>query len=632
MTYSEVLGRFDNLYYDLSRYFSYKQAPQDIVIVAIDEKSLSAIGKWPWDRRIHARLINQLTNENTKAIGLDVIFSEPDLKTPASDAQLADAIAQASNVVLPIFFESPSQTSPIIVNQPIASLSTHAAALGRVHVPLDVDGVARSIYLQEGVGAQPIPLFAAMLLKVSGELPKDAVWSENINVRVVDSYIGEIKRQNLRRVRFLGPPGHFSQISYVDVLEGQYPQNYFQNKIVLVGSVAAGMGDALPTPVSAESQPMSGVEYHANVVASIRDQALVKALPIWLTCLICAVLSLFPLLYIAKLPPLKALLFTMLCYVVVTFIALTLPSLFNIWVPPSGTIVALLLTYPIWSWRKLESAHAYLDQALKQLQAEIASLGLQSKEIKFDEIQDVMQARINKVELTSQYLSDFQQTRLDALAFISHDIRTPLAAALMSLESQIENPAEKNLAFVQPMLVRALNMADEFLQSSRAEMIDYQKFVPINLLALVEQAIDEVFYVARTHHVQVLRPSVAEDAIWVLGDFGLLQRAITNLLLNAVKYSRQGTSVELFVSQLNNCATIAIKDHGPGIPADKLSKLFKRFSRLEGEYQVPTGSGLGLYFVDVCLKKHGGTIKVNSTLGVGTEFTIQLPLVDVESL
>lgn len=74
LAYSGLLVRFDNLHYDLGRYLTFKPAPADIVIVAIDETSLKSIGRWPWSRNVHADLVNKLKLEQARVIGLDIIF------------------------------------------------------------------------------------------------------------------------------------------------------------------------------------------------------------------------------------------------------------------------------------------------------------------------------------------------------------------------------------------------------------------------------------------------------------------------------------------------------------------------------------------------------------------------------
>ena len=146
-------------------------------------------------------------------------------------------------------------------------------------------------------------------------------------------------------------------------------------------------------------------------------------------------------------------------YLAVTFVAIALPQYLNVWVPPAGALIAILLTYPIWSWRKLESAQIYLDNALKELQAELGQLGVEKANLESIQARDEMQSRIAKVEITSQFLRESQQKRLDTLAFISHDIRAPLAAAIMQLEEVENATSSKSALRVTQMLNRALNMA-----------------------------------------------------------------------------------------------------------------------------------------------------------------------------
>ena len=171
LAYSGFLVRFDNLHYDLGRYLTFKSAPADIVIVAIDEVSLESIGRWPWSRIVHADLVNKLKREQARVIGLDVIFSEPELGNTEADLILSKAIEDAGNVVLPVLFEEPFRGSPIKQSVPMEIFSSHAAALGRVHVPLDADGIARSIYLWEGLGSARMPHFSQAVLQAANELP-----------------------------------------------------------------------------------------------------------------------------------------------------------------------------------------------------------------------------------------------------------------------------------------------------------------------------------------------------------------------------------------------------------------------------------------------------------------------------
>jgi CHASE2 domain-containing sensor protein/nitrogen-specific signal transduction histidine kinase len=634
LSLSGALVRFDNLYYDLGRYLTFKQAPADIVIVAIDEASLNDLGRWPWSRTVHAALVNKLKIEQARVIGLDIVFSEPELSDPDADLVLAESIGQAKNVVLPVLFEVPLVGVPVKQSLPLAILAENAAGIGRVHVPLDADGMARSIYLWEGLSFNgfdviSLPHFAESVLKVAKLFPDDVnATSPKLHFDENPSFVSaglmqsHLVWQDARKINFSGPPGHFQRISYAKVLSGDYPAGFFKNKIVLVGATAVGMGDILPTPISALSQPMSGVEFNANVIEAMRHSGLVVDAPLYLICIFCALLAIVPLLWLPKLTPFKSLLAIILYVLVVISVTVSMPHFINVWMPPTGALSAILLAYPIWSWRKLDSVQVFFDSELQHLRYDLALNGVEQATLIENANEDPFHTRISKVRLMTKHLRDLQRDRSDTLAFISHDIRAPLATAIMLLSESEHNESSRRII---KMLSSAHDMAENFLQASRAEMADVTNFQVLDFLWVVQQALDDVYEVAREKHI-TLDAHFPDSSLWVLGDFGLLQRAILNILLNAVKYSPVNSSIQIRLAHTQQMVVLNITNAGPGIPPDKIVRLFKRFSRIEGEHQAPEGSGLGLYFVDVIIKKHHGEIFVTSELGQFTTFKISLPL------
>jgi CHASE2 domain-containing sensor protein len=637
---SGLLSRFDHIFYDVGRYFSFKEAPDDIVIIAIDERSLDAIGKWPWSRKTHAQLLQKLSPSQAKVIGLDIFFSEPDLSHPEEDAGLAATIKQLANVVLPVIIETPFQGAKIQHNASMPLLADRAAAVGRVNVPLDSDGIARGIYLWEGVSANQtnvlgLPLFAYSVLQVADRLPSDFLQTPPlIEISAKNKQLQRfLARFDEKRIQFYGPPGHFKQISYVNVLSGEVPAVYFKDKIVLIGATAVGMGDVLATPVSGFSRPMSGVEFHANVIESMRQSQLVSIAPLWLTGLLCAFLSIIPTLWLPKVKPLHALLMILLYLTVLIIGSLALPQLLHVWVAPSSALLMVLLAYPLWSWRRLDSAQSFLDVELQHLKNDLIQFGLRpvNSEVldpqanKASYLQrDIFQSRILEVQFAAQLLRDLQKNRNDTLAFISHDIRMPLATALMLLKEQ-DFAAQKSR--IVQMLDRANTLAENFLQISKAETASLANFKELELNGLMQESTDNVYHLARSKSIK-FNMVLSEEPLWVQGDFGLLHRAFVNILLNAVKYSPESTQVDVHLAQQQGQAIVVITDHGYGIPAERIPQLFKRFSRLEETYQTVEGSGLGLYFVDVTIKKHQGRIDVASKLGQWTTFTLTLPIIN----
>ncbi|PPC88431.1 MAG: histidine kinase [Methylotenera sp.] len=613
-----LLSRVDNVLFDIGQKWHQGKPPVDIVIVAIDENSLSQLGRWPWSRQVHADLIQRLKQENTLAIGLDIIFSEPEQANKNADKALVNAIAQARNVVLPILLETTRVKGQLIETLPLPNLALQAADLGRVHAVLDEDGIARSIYLFEGVGAPVWQHFSQAVLNVATNQPPQ----NQFNVPAAQKNTFSLVREQQKRVSFKGPPGYFSTISYVQVLKGEFEKDTFKNKIVLIGATASGMNDLLSTPVSGLSQPMAGVEFHANVLDSMRNNRLIETLSTLPSLIVLIALALLPLIWMPRLSALTGLISTLVYFVFVSIMAAVLPKIFSIWIPPSAALLPILISYPVWSWRKLEAAQRYLDQELTYLKSFIIQSDFADNTIhRYDSFDD----RIEQVRAAGQQLRFLQNDRKEVLAFISHDLRAPLASAMMLLEEHQQLQSK-----LYAPLSQALHLAEDFLQASRAEMSNSADFKELDFAGVTHQAVDDAYENALKKKITLERDIVG-GLVWVNGNFGLLHRAILNLVMNAIKFAPECSVVVIKLSYASQQAVINVIDNGPGISIDEQKQLFKRFSRLKDTSATPDGAGLGLYFVRTVAEKHRGSVNVESDMGQQTSFNLRLPVLNFQS-
>jgi signal transduction histidine kinase len=174
-------------------------------------------------------------------------------------------------------------------------------------------------------------------------------------------------------------------------------------------------------------------------------------------------------------------------------------------------------------------------------------------------------------------------------------------------------------------LSQALNLAEDFLQSSRAEMVDDASFKELDFAGLVHQATDDAYEAASQKHIKLQRNIV--DNVWVQGNFGLLQRALLNLILNAVKFSPENADINIQLILNNQQAIFSVTNIGAGIAKAEQEKLFKRFSRTASSSGLSEGAGLGLYFVYTVAQKHGGDVRVQSEEGKLTCFSFSLPAI-----
>jgi signal transduction histidine kinase len=500
----------------------------------------------------------------------------------------------------------------LLESPPLPDLAAAAVGLGRVGARLDDDGIARAVDLREGVGAAVWPLFAEELLRVARRQP----------MPVVAAYIPQagpgLVREGLRRIAFAGPPGTIPRISYARVLEGNVPPEVFAGKTVLVGATAIGLGDFLPTPVSAHGQPMPGVELQANAWLSMRDNHLSRSVPGWLGTLSCAALALVPLLWLRRLMPLPGLLASVLWVAVVGIASALLPSLFNLWFAPTGALVAGLSAFPLWSWRRLEAARLHLDQELLQLGANLPRTDVERDSS--DEVRGLgFEQRIAWVQAAQRRMQRLETQRNEALAFISHDLRAPLASAVQRLESEPFCESEQLL----PVLRRAQCMAQDFLQLARAEALDPRQMKTLDLVSLLHQAVDEVWSLARRNDQQIRR-LLPDDPVWVKGDFAALERCAINLLQNAVTYASAGTQIGIGLDRLPEGIRFWVENEGAELVEEQRTRLFQRFSRGEKGLGNATSTGLGLYYVRTVAEKHGGTAGVECAAGK-VRFWIRLP-------
>ena len=367
------LWRWDQLIYDAQLRFWSRPAPDDIIIVAIDEASLAQFGRWPWSRQVHAHLLKKIMDEGPRAVAFDIIFAEPDLENPAGDKQFAEAIHASGRVALPVLMEQRRAGGQPLEILPLPALADAAAALGHVHVELDPDGIARRLYLREGLGSPYWPHLSLALLKIAGQLPAGAELAHRKAGEASQAPLVWFREQALL-IPYAGPPGHFRHVSFAQVMHGNYAPDAFRDKLVLIGSTAAGLSDALPTPVSGFSHSMAGVEINANVLDAIVRGIHIAPLARGWQLALSGLIALLPMLIFPYLAPRTSLLATVALMLATLALSAMLLILLQRWFPPTSALITLAVSYPLWSWRRLEQAMRYLSQELDQLQEQEAGL------------------------------------------------------------------------------------------------------------------------------------------------------------------------------------------------------------------------------------------------------------------
>ncbi|WP_417548124.1 CHASE2 domain-containing protein [Marinobacter segnicrescens] len=354
---STLPQRLDNWLYDTLVTAFPPASSEDVVIVAIDENSLSEIGPWPWPRAVHARLIRNLTAAGANRIVMDILFPEPTTDDPV----LADAMREHGGVILPLYLAPGSQSDLFREQLPTPTLATAAFALGHAHVELDSDGIARGLYLYNGLGNN---LWPAMALLAGASEPSRG--PKAFPEQQAPPYVNV--RREFRRVPLAGRSGAYTTLSYSDLLDNPAGHPWLDGKTVLVGATAAGFGDVLPTPFSGLAQPMSGVEFHANALAAAQRGELIREAPRYWMAGLSLLTVLMVVLVLPRLRPSGTFVFSCLMFTAIVTGAVTTLLVLNLWVPIAHALLVVVIAFPLWSARRLSLANHFLNQQIDQLE------------------------------------------------------------------------------------------------------------------------------------------------------------------------------------------------------------------------------------------------------------------------
>ncbi|WP_232679863.1 cell wall metabolism sensor histidine kinase WalK [Nocardioides sp. R-C-SC26] len=219
----------------------------------------------------------------------------------------------------------------------------------------------------------------------------------------------------------------------------------------------------------------------------------------------------------------------------------------------------------------------------------------------------------------------------DFVSNVSHELRTPLTTIAGYLEilgedweGRLDPPQERMLDATRRNVARLKALIDDLLTLSRAEQrtADLQ---PTELATLVAEAVSDVRMTAARRGIAVT-VNLTDGALPVLADRALLQRAIVNVLTNAVKFSQDGGRVDVDLGSGPRWVEVAVRDRGIGIPQHELDRIGTRFFRASNaqDNEIP-GTGLGLRIMHTIVEAHHGEVLIESTEGVGTSVTIRLP-------
>lgn len=384
-------------------------------------------------------------------------------------------------------------------------------------------------------------------------------------------------------INFRGPSGTFEIIDYYDISEADLNLN---GKFIILAS-----GEALTrytTPVGL----LDEVELFANILDNYVENRFIPDGEYWIQILVMFFNLFIVTAMLLYFPSTLALISTSFLTIFYISISLWIFDNFYFWTPILNPVIQNVLTFLLISNFKF-----VLNEKTKW-----------------------------NLEKESQYFNEVEEMKTNFLSLFSHDLKTPLAKIIGITDTLISKTDDSetleeldkiNLASrdLEKYIKRILKMSQ--VQSKNVSLNKSTEDINI----LIEKSIQQVKGLAVAKNIKLnknLKPLFMLDI-----DGSLVQEVIVNFIENAIKYSPEGSEINIFSEEYNNYVKVTVKDQGPGIPKEVQDSIWEKYYRFDNE---KSGYGLGLFLSRYVINLHGGQVFLKSRENEGSEFSFIIPI------
>jgi signal transduction histidine kinase/CHASE2 domain-containing sensor protein len=359
LVYSEALFRADLYFFDMSSPLFAGISAHKIAVVAVDDKTIRALGGWPPRLSVHAALVDRLTRSGVSAVGLDFNMAQESESGSLDDGELAAAMRRNGKVITRSVTSRIDGSASVLL--PTEVIADASFASGSADFSSDRDGVVRGFHLAEGNSGGMYERMAYFLLCASGTFPKQC--ADPTRFRTYSTQASCPCYVPLGRHR------SYESFSYIDVLRGDVPASSLRGRIAIIGVTANGMGAKLATQL-VDGQSLDGVEFLAEETNALANGSLVQ--PASRACqfifnilvlpFLCAGLFLFG--------PRASLIASVSLSGITLLLATAVLCVQHMFLFPSAAVATCLVAYPLWSWRRQEALMNYLSAEVERVKKE----------------------------------------------------------------------------------------------------------------------------------------------------------------------------------------------------------------------------------------------------------------------
>lgn len=586
----------DAIFYDLWSRFDFLSNSEDkVVVVTMDEESDQFLGEiYPYTYATHIRFMDKLLADEPIGVGYLVAFLESELGEEAKYInEFKQVLSRYKN------------------NENIFQIGTDRDAWGEQIPPLELRdlGYSTAVIKKDGTTFAEDNVTRRAILNISGR--------DSFHLQMANKYREKTLQKPIDAMSFPGAyydkelDATFALFKYLKnttkydrtttipfhrVVVGNYPKNFFKNKIVLIGSnYLSNPSDFVYTPFGKEKNKSPKLNVHSQIMESLIRGRTIYEVYDWITDIFAILIAIILSFVISRVQPTKGLIVTMLIMLSIFFLTYSFFILFAVWFKISHIILSIFVVYYIW----------VPFRAIGEYQTRYA-------------IQEETKA-FKKVDKLKQ----------NFISLMSHDLKTPVAkiagiADILRVQYENNKDQDRLLTNIVKSTEELNNFITSILDLTKIESREISlKLENKDINALVESTVDKLKFEASSQSMKIHTDLSPLYPIKI--DVNLVNRVLANIIGNAIKYAGIGCEINIKTYDDDDWVYVEIADNGMGISREELENIFEKFYRVKNDdsHKIK-GSGLGLYLVKYFIELHQGSIDAESEVGVGTKFLIKL--------